>query len=171
MWSNGYTYLYMEKRTALFAGSFDPFTRGHEALVGEALRLFDRVVIGIGHNIGKQGLLSVEERKRLIEDLYRHDERVEVVIYNSLTADLARKVGATALVRGLRNTIDFEQERILAAANRRLSKELVTVTLFTPSELSDISSSMVRELLAFGHEVDGLLPEGVKLSNYMNNNK
>ena len=70
----------MEKRTALFAGAFDPFTRGHEALVEEALRLFDRVVIGIGHNLQKHGLLPVEQRKRLIEELYRGDERVEVRI-------------------------------------------------------------------------------------------
>lgn len=162
--------LNMEKRTALFAGSFDPFTRGHEALVEEALRLFDRVVIGIGHNLQKRGLLPVEQRKRLIEELYRGDERVEVRLYSGLTCDLAREVGAVALVRGLRSTLDFENERLLAQANRRLAPELTTLTLFTPPALSDISSSMVRELLAFGRSVEELMPEGVEVNDYLNLN-
>ena len=87
-------------RIALFAGSFDPFTRGHEAVVEEALRLFDEVVIGVGENVSKKGLLAVDERCRLIEDLYADNERVRVAKYSTLTGDFARKVGATALVRG-----------------------------------------------------------------------
>ena len=155
------------KKIALFAGSFDPFTRGHEAVVEEALRLFDEVVIGVGENVAKRGLLSVENRCRLIEDLYADNERVRVAKYSTLTGDFAREVGATALVRGVRNTVDFEFERTIEATNRMLFPELTTVLLVTPAEYMHISSSTVRELLAFSRSVDELLPSKVKIENYL----
>ena len=154
-------------RIALFAGSFDPFTRGHEAVVEEALRLFDEVVIGVGENVSKKGLLSVDDRCRLIEDVYADNERVRVAKYSTLTGDFARKVGATVLVRGVRNTIDFEFERSIEATNRQLFPELTTVLLPTPAEYMHISSSTVRELLAFGRKVDELLPSKIKIENYL----
>ena len=155
-------------RIALFAGSFDPFTRGHEAVVEEALRLFDEVVIGVGENVSKKGLLSVEQRSRLIEDVYAGNERVRVARYSTLTGDFAREVGATALVRGVRNTVDFEFERTIEATNRELFPELTTVLLVTPAEYMHISSSMVRELLAFGRKVDDYMPRNIKIENYLN---
>jgi pantetheine-phosphate adenylyltransferase len=136
-------------------------------LVEEALRIFDKVVIGIGANVAKQGLLSVEQRKQLISDIYRNDERVEVASYTSLTADFAREVGATALIRGVRNTIDFEFEHTMEAANRHLAPELTTVLLIAPAELGHISSSMVRELLAFGRDVSEYLPQNIDIKNYL----
>ena len=99
------------ERTAIFPGSFDPFTRGHAALVEEALNLFDRVVIGIGNNTSKQGLLTVENRKRLIDDVFRNEERVEARVYTGLTGEFAETMGACAIIRGVRNTTDFEYER------------------------------------------------------------
>ena len=105
------------ERTAIFPGSFDPFTRGHAALVDEALNLFDRVIIGIGNNTSKQGLLTVENRKRLIDDIYRGDERVEACIYTGLTGEFAEAAGACAIIRGVRNTTDFEYERTMEATN------------------------------------------------------
>ena len=155
------------ERVALFAGSFDPFTRGHEALVEESLRLFDKVVIGVGANISKQGLLSVEQRLRLIEDLYNTEPRVEVKSYTTLTADFAREVGATALVRGVRNTIDFEFERSIEMTNRHLAPALTTILLVAPAEYGHISSSVVRELLAFGHSVAEFMPEGIEIEKYI----
>lgn len=154
-------------RTALFAGSFDPFTRGHEAVVAEALRLFDEVVVAVGENVSKRSLLSVEQRCRLIEDVYAEEPRVRVASYSTLTGDFARKVGATALVRGVRNTIDFEMERTMEAANRELFPELTTVLLVTPAEYHHISSSMVRELMAFERSVDDYLPQKIKIENYI----
>lgn len=154
-------------RIALFAGSFDPFTRGHEAVVEEALRLFDEVVIGVGENISKKGLLSVEQRCRLIEELYANEERVRVAKYSTLTGDFAREVGATVLVRGVRNTVDFEFERTIEITNRQLFPELTTVLLPTPAELMHISSSMVRELLAFGRDVSDYMPQGIDIKNYL----
>lgn len=155
------------ERKVVFAGSFDPFTRGHEALVSEALNLFDRVVIAIGDNIAKRGLLDVEARRELIADLYAGQERVEVALYRGLTGDFATRIGAVALLRGVRNTVDFEYEKTMAAANRRLYPHLVTLLLYTPSEVADISSSTVRELLAFGRDVGEFLPRGVELERYL----
>ena len=128
---------------------------------------FYESVIAIGENVNKRSLLSLEARKKLIEELYAGDERVECITYSTLTGDAARKVGATAIIRGLRNTIDFEYERTMAQANRRIFPELQSVMLFTPAEVCDISSSTIRELLAFGRDVSELMPEGVKLENYL----
>lgn len=155
------------KRIALFAGSFDPFTRGHEVVVEEALRLFDEVVIGVGENVSKRSLLSVEQRCRLIDDLYRDNDAVKVASYSTLTGDFAREVGATVLVRGVRNTIDFEFERSIEATNRQLFPDLTTVLLPTPADYMHISSSMVRELLAFGRDVNDYMPQGVNIEEYL----
>ncbi len=155
------------ERVAIFPGSFDPFTRGHAAIVDEALRLFDRVVIAIGHNTTKSGFLDVAQRKRLIDDTYLTNSRVKCEIYSSLTGDYATQVGACAMIRGVRNTIDFEQERLLDAANRRLYPHLTTIVMFTPASVADISSTGVRELIAFDRDVDEFLPEGIQIKNYM----
>ena len=154
-------------KIALFAGSFDPFTRGHEAVVEAALQLFDEVVIGVGENVSKKSLLSVEQRCRLIADNYKNESRVRVASYNTLTGDFAREVGATVLVRGVRNSVDFEFERTIEATNRQLFPELTTVLLPTPAEVMHISSSMVRELLAFGRDVKEYLPKSIDIKNYL----
>lgn len=153
--------------TAIFPGSFDPFTRGHQAIVEQALQFCDRVVVAVGENISKRSLLSIEARLRLIRDLYASEPRVEAISYNKLTVDLAAEMGATAIIRGLRNTIDFEYERTMAQANLRLNPEIRTIFLLTPVELMDVSSSMVRELLAFGHNVEEMLPETICIEHYM----
>ncbi|MBP3455216.1 MAG: pantetheine-phosphate adenylyltransferase [Alistipes sp.] len=157
------------QRTALFPGSFDPFTRGHAAVVDEALALFDRVVIAVGHNVAKRGLLSIDARRRLIEQLYSGEPRVEVSVYSTLTGDEARRVGACAIIRSVRTAADFEYERTIAQANRRLFPELSSVLLMVSPELADISSSLVRELMAFGRSVDDLMPEGIRIENYLTN--
>lgn len=154
----------------LFPGSFDPFTRGHAAVVEEALRIFDRVVIGIGDNVSKRGLLALGQREALIRDLYAGNPRVEVRTYSSLTGDFARECGATVIVRGVRTGYDIEYEQNMASVNRRLYPDLTTVILCTPAELSHISSSVVRELLEFGHPVDDFMPEGVDINNYLISN-
>lgn len=154
-------------RVAIFPGSFDPFTKGHEAIVEEALRIFDRVVIAIGHNTAKRGLLSVEARKRLIEQVYSNEPRVEVTAYTTLTGDEAKRCGATTIVRSVRSTIDFEYERTMDRANREVFPELRTVILLPPKEVEHISSSLVRELHAFGHPTENLLPEGICLEEYL----
>lgn len=155
------------ERIAIFPGSFDPFTRGHAALVEEALRLFDRIVIGIGSNPAKQGLLTVESRCRLVADVFAREPRVEAHIYTGLTGDFARQMGACAILRGVRNTTDFEYERTMEATNRRIYPDITTVMLFTPAGVADIASSTVREVLAFGRSVREFMPEGIRIEDYL----
>ena len=145
------------ERTALFAGTFDPFTKGHHALVLRALAMFDKVVVAVGRNMGKKCLFSVEQRVEAIEKLYAADKRVEVMAYDGLTMDLAKEIGATALLRGVRNTKDFEYEREISDVNFRIGG-IETVLLMSEPEHASISSSIVRELMNYGKDVTALLP-------------
>lgn len=146
----------MEK-TALFAGTFDPYTRGHHALVERALALFDTVVVAVGRNLEKKCMLSVEERVAAIEKLYAGNGRVKVAVYDTLTMDFAQSVGATALLRGVRSVKDFEYERDIADINLRLGG-IDTVLLVSEPEYASVSSSVVRELMKYGKDVSELLP-------------
>ena len=151
------------KRIALFPGSFDPFTRGHESIVRRALPLFDKFVIAIGVNADKRSFMSMEQRKALIEDVFKDDPRIEVISYSGLTVDVAREVGAKFIVRGVRLIQDFENEKHLAEVNRDLTG-IETILLYTLPEYSHISSSIVRELHLFGQDVSPYLPKGADLS-------
>lgn len=140
-------------RIALFAGSFDPFTSGHDDVLRRGLGIFDRVVVGIGTNTVKKCLFSPEERRDAIIAAYEGDGRVDVALYEGLTTDFAKKCGAGFLLRSVRNAVDFEYEKNLAEVNSRLFG-LETVLLMADPRLSFVSSSMVRELLAFGKTED-----------------
>ena len=144
-------------RIALFPGSFDPFTKGHQAIVERALPLFDRLVIAIGVNRAKKGWMLVEERLEKLRALYANEPRVEVVAYETLTMDLAKEYGAKYVLRGVRSMADFEYERTIADANRKIGG-LETIFLISDADTAHISSSLVRELAAFGHDVSDLLP-------------
>jgi pantetheine-phosphate adenylyltransferase len=154
-------------KRAIFPGSFDPFTRGHQALVQEALTIFDEVVIAIGENVSKQYLLPLESRIELIQELYKDTPQVKCMSYSTLTGDFALSIGAEAMIRGVRNMIDFEYERTMAQTNKRLYPTLTTVILLTPPELADVSSSTVRELLKFSQEVSDFIPEGIDFHKYL----
>ncbi|MBP3382381.1 MAG: pantetheine-phosphate adenylyltransferase [Tidjanibacter sp.] len=154
-------------KTALFPGSFDPFTVGHQALVSEGLRFFDKVVVAVGENPEKRGLLTTANRKRLIEDLYRDEPRVEVVSYSGLTGNYCREHELKFILRGMRNTVDFDFERNMMQINQRLYPEITTVLLFTPSEYVAVSSSVIREILSFGGDVAQFMPAGVDIKDYL----
>ena len=144
-------------KIALFPGSFDPFTRGHQAIVERALPLFDKLVIAIGVNRAKKGWMPVEERLAKLRELYADEPRVEVVAYETLTMDLAAEYGAKYVLRGVRSMADFEYERTIADANCKIGG-LETIFLISDADTAHISSSLVRELAAFGHDVSDLLP-------------
>ena len=141
---------------AFFPGSFDPFTIGHKDIADRALAMFDKLVIAIGYNENKKGLLSPEERKARIESVYKDNPRVEVILYNTLTADLAKELGAT-IIKGVRSVKDFEYERDQAETNRKLTG-VETLLLCSSPEVSAISSTLVRELMHFGKDVSPFLP-------------
>ncbi|TGE06524.1 pantetheine-phosphate adenylyltransferase [Hymenobacter fodinae] len=145
-------------RIALFPGSFDPFTNGHLDVVRRGVALFDQVIISIGNNSSKQRYLPVEQMITLIEQVFQDEPRVSVCSYKGLTADFARETGARYLLRGLRNTTDFEYENTIAQANRHVNPDLETVFLITSPALAAISSTIIREIHRFGGNVDDFVP-------------
>lgn len=140
-------------RTALYAGSFDPLTRGHEDLIRRALTLADRVVVAVAININKQPLFSTDERVAFIRAAFADEPRVEVRTFTGLLVDFAREVGATINVRGVRSVSDFEIEMQMALMNRHLNSNLETIFLAPSRDTTFISSSLVREVARFRGDV------------------
>ena len=144
-------------RTAIFPGSFDPFTIGHYDIVKRGLTLFDEIIIGIGINNSKQSVFPLDQRIAAIERVFASEPRIRVVGYDCLTVDFARQYHATHILRGVRSVLDFEYERSIADANKELSG-IETVLLYTRPEYAHISSSLVRDLYAHHHDVSSYLP-------------
>ena len=144
-------------RTAIFPGTFDPFTIGHDALVRRTLQFVDELYIAIGINTAKQTMFTLEERMERIATLYKDEPRIHVVSYEGLTTDLAQSTGAQFIIRGVRSTIDFEYERNIADVNRMLTG-IDTLLLISEPQYAAISSSVVRELAHFGKEISNYLP-------------
>ena len=147
-----------QRRIALFPGSFDPFTLGHQSLVSRVLPCVDAVVIAIGINEKKQTYYTLEQRVEAIRNLYADEPRVKVITYSGLTVDVAQQEGACFILRGVRSVIDFEYEKAIADVNRQLTG-IETLLLFTEPAYAHISSSVVRELLHFGKDVSTFLPK------------
>lgn len=143
-------------KRAIFPGSFDPFTIGHHDIVMRGLDIFDEIVIGIGKNSNKQETFPLQERLERIQQAYADEPRVKVEVYEGLTIDFVTKHHAKHILRGVRSVKDFEYERDIAEANKQLSG-IETVILYTRPELAHISSSLVRELYAFGKDVSKLM--------------
>lgn len=145
-------------KTAIFAGSFDPFTIGHKNIVDRALQsVVDNVIIAIGVNQEKKHLFTLEQRLHTIQAIYRDNPHVRVESYEGLTTDYARQTGADFLLRGVRNVKDFEYEKEIADINRRLTG-IETILLFTAPQHSSISSSVVRELHSYNKDIQEFLP-------------
>lgn len=142
---------------AIFPGTFDPFTVGHEPVVRRALTFVDELVIGIGVNDNKRSHYDVERRLQTIRSYYRNEPRVQVEAYTDLTIDFARRVDAQLIIRGIRTVKDFEYEETIADINRKLTG-IETILLFTEPELTAVSSTIVRELIKYGKDVSQFLP-------------
>lgn len=151
------------KRTALFPGSFDPFTAGHLNILVRALSMFDEVVVAVGVNQDKVGFFSNPQKEDIIRQATSGLDGVRVVVYDCLTVDICRELGIRHIVRGVRNMMDFENERAIADANRRLAPDIETIIIPTAQEFAHISSSAVRDLLRHHGDTSLFLPDGVKL--------
>jgi len=156
----------MEK-IAVFAGSFDPFTVGHESVVRRALPLFDRVIIAVGFNQEKKQFFSIEKRMAMISDVFNDEPKVNIDKYTGLTVDFCRKVGANYLLRGLRTAADFEFERAIAQLNRNMLPEVESIFILALPEHTPINSTIVRDIIRFKGDASKFLPKKTDLKKYL----
>ncbi len=151
-------------KIAVFPGSFDPFTVGHESIVKRSIDLFDEIVIAIGVNSAKQGYFPLEQRKKWIADLFEAYPSVRVDTFEGLTVNYCQSLEARYILRGLRTAADFEYERMIAQLNQTMMPEIETILMLTYPEHSMVSSSIVREIMRNGGNVSKFIPTGMKLN-------
>ncbi len=149
-------------RKAIFPGSFDPITNGHEDIIKRSVPLFDEIVVAIGVNADKKYMFSLEQRKKFIEETFKDEPKIKVVTYKGLTTNVAKEIGADSILRGLRNPADFEFEKAIAHTNRHLAK-IETVFLLTSAKTSYISSSIVRDVIRNDGDYTFLVPSSVRV--------
>lgn len=152
------------ERIAVFAGSFDPVTKGHEAIVKRALNVFDKVIVAIGVNPAKKYMFDLEQRLVWLEATFSGESRIETTSYQGLTVEFCKSKGAQYILRGLRNGIDFEYEKTIAQMNQAVEGSVETVFLLTDPEFAAINSTVIRELIRYGEDVSQFLPENVRIS-------
>jgi pantetheine-phosphate adenylyltransferase len=148
-------------RIALFPGTFDPVTLGHIDIIERALPLFDKLYIGIGQNSAKKPLFKAEERVAWFQQIYEQDTRVEAILYQGLTVDICKKIGATVLVRGIRYVSDFEYEKAIADVNRSLDDDIETIFLTCRPVYTSVASTLVRDICTNGGDVKQFVPDVV----------
>ncbi|MCX7985493.1 MAG: pantetheine-phosphate adenylyltransferase [Bacteroidales bacterium] len=153
------------ERIAVFPGSFDPFTIGHESIVRRALNLFDRIIIAIGINTNKVDFFPLEKRLQWIKEVFEYEEKVSVMSYTGLTVDFCRQHNARFIIRGLRTSADFEYERSIAQVNRAMADEIETIFILTLPEHTAITSTLVRDILRHGGDASKFLPNSKDLKN------
>lgn len=155
----------MNKTIAIFPGSFDPITKGHESVVLRALPLFDKIIIAIGENTSKKTMFSLEQRMKWLKETFKDYNKIEIDSFSCLTTEYCKKVGAKYILRGLRNSVDYQYEMNIARINHELNEDVETVFMLTKPEETAISSSFVREILSFGGDVSKFVPNQVKIEN------
>lgn len=151
------------ERVAVFPGSFDPLTVGHQSIVERALSMFDKIIVAIGYNAKKQSYFSLDERKDFIRQVFDGRPEVEVAHFEGLTVDFCKELGAQYILRGLRTSADFEYERAIAQVNKAMYQEIETVFLLTMPEHTPVNSSIVRDILRHGGDVSAFIPKQMKL--------
>lgn len=146
-------------RRAVFPGSFDPITIGHEDVINRAIDLFDEIIIAVGYNSTKSGMFEVDKRMELIREVFKNKPKIKVDKYQTLTIDYCRSKRAQFILRGLRTAADFEFERGIGQVNRLMTNDVETVFMLTAPEYTPISSSIVRDVIRHNGDLKGLLPE------------
>lgn len=160
----------MEK-IAIFPGSFDPFTIGHESIVKRAVSMFDKIIIMIGYNANKKSFYSIEKRLNWIKQVFDNEEKIEVRVHEGLTIDFCKEVGAKYILRGLRTSSDFEYERAIAQVNKKMHPEIETVFLLTLPEHTPINASIIRDIVLHGGDASMFLPKGLNMDEFKMKNK
>jgi pantetheine-phosphate adenylyltransferase len=150
-------------KTAIFPGSFDPITKGHESIVKRAAPLFDKIIVAIGDNSSKNRLFDLEKRIEWIKKTFENESNVEVMTYKGLTVDFCKEQKANYILRGLRSAIDFEYEQPIAQMNKNLNPSIESFFLLTDPEYSAVSSTIVKEIHKHGGNVSPFIPEGINL--------
>jgi pantetheine-phosphate adenylyltransferase len=147
------------QRICLFPGTFDPVTLGHVDIITRAIPLFDKIVVGIGANSSKQPMFTAEQRVNWIRELFRNEKQVEGAIYDGLTVEYCKKIGARFILRGIRYVSDFEYEKTIADANRTLDKTIETIFLTGEPKYTSVASTIVRDIIRNGGDASPFLPE------------
>ena len=153
-------------RVAIFPGSFDPFTRGHESIIRRALPMFDQIIVVIGYNSNKQPYYPLEKREEWINRVFKNDPNITVAKFEGLTIDFCKLVNAQYILRGLRTSADFEYERAIAQINKDMRPEIETVFLLTTPETTAISSTIVRDILLHKGDASQFLPACIDISEF-----
>lgn len=149
-------------KIAVFPGSFDPLTLGHESIIQRALPLFDKIIVAIGVNSTKEGYFSLEKRTQWIEKVFKGEKKVQVKTYKGLTIDFCKSVGANYILRGLRTSADFEFERVIAQMNRAMDENIETVFILSTPELSAITSTVVRDIIRNSGDASQFIPSAIR---------
>jgi pantetheine-phosphate adenylyltransferase len=156
-------------KIAVFPGSFDPFTVGHESIVNRASKLFDKIYIAIGYNAKKDALFSLDDRIKFINQVFEDNPTIEVIHFKGLTIDLCKKLNASYILRGLRTSADFEYERAIAQVNKAMYHEIDTVFFLTMPEHTPINSSIVSDILRHGGDASRFIPAKMNIKNLIKN--
>ena len=154
------------KKIAVFPGSFDPFTLGHEAIIRRAMSLFDEIIIAVGANALKKNFYSLETRKEMISKVFENEPRVKIDHYEGLTVDYCTKIGAGFILRGLRTAADFEFERAIGQVNKAMAPDIESVFLLTVPEHSFINSTIVRDIIKSGGDASKFVPSAINIKDY-----
>ena len=154
------------ERIAIFPGSFDPFTIGHESIVRRALPMFDKVVIMIGYNSNKKSFFDLKKRIRWINQVFQDEPRIEVKTHEGLTVDFCKSVHASYILRGLRTSSDFEYERAIAQVNKKMHPQIETIFLLTMPEHTPVNSSIVRDIILHGGDASMFLPQNLNMDEF-----
>ena len=147
------------QRICLFPGTFDPVTLGHVDIINRAIPLFDKIVVGVGLNASKAPMFTPEQRMQWIKEIYKDEERVEGAVYEGLTIDYCKKIGAHFILRGIRYVSDFEYEKTIADANRTLDRSIETIFLTGEPKYTSVASTIVRDIIRNGGDASPFLPE------------
>ncbi len=158
------------ERIAIFPGSFDPFTIGHESIVRRGLILFDKIIVAVGYNATKPGFLPLQNRLDLISNVFVNIEKVEVDYYEELTVEFARRKHARFILRGLRTAADFEYERAIAQVNKSMSPEIESVFILTTPEYTPVNSTIVRDIIRHGGDATKFLPQNIDYKKFIPGN-